>query len=101
MTGKSTAGVNTCELVAVWDHTAKPPRVVARFWWSDARGLTCDNAEIAECLADEGIATPPEGKIIYPAAGRAFFDALRFRFCSLLAAQRPVMVPRQGGRTLR
>jgi len=73
-----------------------PPTVLANFWWSDERGLTCDEPLVLASLCDEGISLPG-GKIVYPKDGRAFFDALPFGFTGLERAQTPTVVEEQKG----
>jgi len=91
---------NSIELIAILDNTLAPPGRIARFWWSESVGLTCDNYELASRLTKEGIAIPPTGRMVYPQDGRSFFDALCYRFCGLLSAQPPLKVAKQGGSTV-
>jgi hypothetical protein len=62
--------------------------LVCAFFWSPSLGVTCSDADQLELLRVEGIATPPEGAPVFPRDGRAFFDAIPFRFSGLLRAEK-------------
>ncbi len=83
-------------LIQVLDYQDTPPSIAARFWWSEESGVTCDDSQLFRQLEKEGVVIPGP-KTVYPSAGRAFFDALRFRFSGLVRAQEPVTVDQKGG----
>ena len=86
-------------LTEILDYQDTPPTIAARFWWSEEKGLTCDNARMLERLKN-GIPVS-ETKRVYPADGRAFFDALPLRFNGFRGAQVPVEVNTQGGENVK
>jgi len=83
-------------MIKILDHKSTPPRLVANFWWSSERGLTCDRTWLFSLLQKEGIVLP-NLRIVHPSDGRDFFDALPFRFNGLWSAQPVVEVGLQGG----
>ena len=88
--------MNNILMIEVLDCHDTPPSVAARFWWSQNLGVTCDNKRLLAELKQEGITLPGLG-VVYPKDGRAFFEALHFRFTGLDRAQPIVTVDRQGG----
>lgn len=83
-------------MTSILDYQETPPSVLARFWWSDAAGITCDNPSLAAWLKHQGIVVP-SNRLVYPSDGRVFFDALPFGFKALEKAQPPIEVQEQGG----
>ena len=79
--------------ILYFQHT--PPSVLATFWWSKKRGLTCDQPRLVALLKSEGIMS--DGHLVYPSDGRAFFDALPFGFTGVERAQPPIVTEQQGG----
>ena len=86
-------------MIQILDYQDTPPSIAAKFWWSSERGLTCDNPRMLIRLQHEGILLT-ESRRVYPTDGRAFFDALHFRFTGLRRAQKPVQVELQEGNAL-
>ncbi|MDE2106956.1 MAG: hypothetical protein KGL39_57610, partial [Patescibacteria group bacterium] len=86
--------------ILYYQHT--PPTTMANFWWSEERGLTCDNPRLLAWMEKEGIKlhSPQGSRVVFPHDGRAFFDALPFRFTGMERAQQPVIVAEQGGVSL-
>jgi len=68
------------ERIDVVSHAGGSPERICSFWWSQAWGVTCDDAESLARLTAEGIATAPAGEIVFPRDGRKFFDALETHF---------------------
>jgi hypothetical protein len=85
--------------VQILDYQDSPASIFANFWWSEERGLTCDQVLLLTLLQEEGI-TLPNGRVVFPSDGRVFFDALPFGFTGLERAQTPVIVEQQGGQSL-
>jgi hypothetical protein len=88
--------MNNTWMIQILDYQDTPPRTVARFWWSDDRGISCDHAKLLKELGKRGIMAQGP-KQVYPRDGRVFFDALLFRYTGLVRAQAPVLVDSQGG----
>jgi hypothetical protein len=88
--------MNKILMVQILDYQDSPPSVSARFWWSSDRGLTCDKPWLFAVLQQEGIIQIGQHRV-YPSDGRAFFDALPFRFTGLQRAEPAVVVDQQGG----
>lgn len=88
--------MNDIMMVEVMNYAYSPPRITARFWWSQQRGLTCDHRNLLQDLEEAGI-NMPGGRRLYPRDGRDFFEALQFRFSSLERALPPKAVSEQGG----
>lgn len=91
--------MNKILMVQILDYQETPPTVAARFWWSTERGVTCDNPRMLARLRKVGILFPELQGMhkVYPADGRAFFDALPVLFRGLRHAQDPVIVEKQEG----
>lgn len=68
------------ERIDLYSYSTTPPERVCSFWWTDGRGVTCSSSEYLAELAKTGIASPPEGALIYPRDGRVFFDNLTTHF---------------------
>jgi hypothetical protein len=77
------------ERIDIMDRSEDPAVLVCSFFWSEPIGLSCTDQEILDRLTTEGIATPPDGERVFPRDGRKFFEALRWRYCSVLSATDP------------
>ena len=85
----------------ILDYQDSPPGVACRFWWSEQRGVTCDNVAIFAWLAAGGILVSAENgpgvRAVHLRDGREFFDALPVHFTGLMRAQPAVEDSHQGG----
>lgn len=83
--------------IDIIDYSVQPPERLASWWWSDERGLTCDNPRAVDLLAGEGITLRGGEHTIYPRHGYAFFAALILRYSGLVRATLPQADETQGG----